>query len=204
MPQQGDRVLVMGAGIIGLLTLQALKALAPDVHVTIVVRYAHQGEAAERFGADEVISDSGDIYAKAARITSAKYYQATLNRGTVLGGFEVIYDCVGNHYTLRDSLRLSRASGTVVMVGTSLHILKFDTSPIYFQEVNLIGSNTFGMEVLKGRTLQTFDLVIEMLQNGALTEDGLITHRVPFGDYRKAIKTAKDKRTGSIKVTLTF
>lgn len=204
MPGAGDKVLVIGAGIIGLLTLQALKAISPESHVTIVVRYSHQGEAADRLGADEVISDSGDIYAKAARITKAKYYQATLNRGMVLGGFDVIYDCVGDHFTLRDSLRLARAHGTVVMVGTSLDILKFDTSPIYYQEVDLIGSNTFGMEVLNGRKLHTFDLAIEMLQEGALKADGLITHRIPFEDYRKAIKIAADKRQGSIKVTLTF
>jgi len=203
-PAPGEKVLVIGSGIIGLLTLQALKALAPESHVTSVVRYEHQGQAAERLGADEVISDSGDLYAKAARITNAKYYQSTLNRGMLLGGYDVVYDCVGSKYTQRDSLRLAKAGGTVVLVGISLQQMKVDMTPIWFQEVDLIGSMTFGMEELDGRRLHTFDLVIEMLQSGALSEVDLITHRLPFAEYHKAIATAADKRTGSIKVTLTF
>ncbi|MFQ5932166.1 MAG: zinc-binding dehydrogenase [Nitrospiraceae bacterium] len=204
VPEPGDRVLVMGAGIIGLLVLQALKALAPKVHITSLVRYSHQGETAERLGADEVISDSGDIYAKAAKITRAKYYQATLNRGMLLGGYDLIYDCVSDKYTMRDSLRLAKAGGTVVVIGISGDTLKFDHSPIWFQQVNLIGSRGFGMETIDGRRLHTFDLVIELLQEGALSDEGLITHRIPFADYKKAISTAVDKRTGAIKVTLTF
>lgn len=203
-PAPGEKVLVIGSGIIGLLTLQALKALAPESHVTSVVRYEHQGQAAERLGADEVISDSGDLYAKAARITNAKYYQSTLNRGMLLGGYDVVFDCVGTKYTQRDSLRLTKAGGTVVLVGISLQQMKIDMTPIWFQEVDLIGSMTFGMEQLDGRRLHTFDLVIEMLQSGALSEADLITHRLPFAEYHKAIATAVDKRTGSIKVTLTF
>jgi threonine dehydrogenase-like Zn-dependent dehydrogenase len=203
-PAVGEKVLILGSGIIGLLVLQAVKALAPESHVTSVVRYEHQGAAAERLGANEVISDSGDIYAKAARITKAKYYQSTLNRGMLLGGYDVVYDCVGDKYTQRDSLRLAKAGGTVVLIGLSLDQLKLDSTPIWFQEVDLVGSMTFGMEQLDGRELHTYDIVIEMLQEGALSVDELITHRFPFAEHHKAIATSRDKRTGSIKVILTF
>lgn len=204
LPSPGDRVLILGAGIIGLLTLQAVKALAPQAHVTALVRYAHQGQAASRLGADEVMSDRGDIYAKSAGITGAKYYRGQLNRGMLLGGYDILYDCVGDRYTLRDSLRLARAGGAVVLVGISLNPLSLDTSPVWFQEVDLLGAKTFGMETLNGRKLHTFDLVIEMLQQGALSASGLITHRFPFPQFRQAIAAASNKRTGSIKVTLTF
>ncbi len=204
LPSPGDRVLILGAGIIGLLTLQVVKALAPQAHVTALVRYAHQGQAATRLGADEVMSDRGDIYAKSAGITGAKYYRGQLNRGMLLGGYNILYDCVGDRYTLRDSLRLARAGGAVVLVGISLNPLSLDTSPVWFQEVDLLGAKTFGMETLNGRKLHTFDLVIEMLQQGALSASGLITHRFPFSQFRQAIATASNKRTGSIKVTLTF
>jgi len=60
------------------------------------------------------------------------------------------------------------------------------------------------MENWRGRRVHTFDLVIEMLQEGALAHEGLITHRFPFEDYRRAISTAADKRSGSIKVTFTY
>lgn len=203
-PEPGERVLVVGAGIIGLLTLQAIKALAPQAQVTVLAKYSHQGQAAERLGADEVVGPLGNPYSKLARITQAKHYQATLNRGMLLGGYDVVYDCVGSSVTVMDSLRWARAGGAVVVVGIALELLKFDATPIWFQEVDLIGSKTFGMERLGERALHTFDLVIELLQEGALTAESLITHRVPFPEYRRAIKLASNKRSGSIKVTLTF
>lgn len=203
-PEPGDRVLVLGAGVIGLLTLQVLRALAPEAHVAVLARYSHQGEAAERLGADEVIGEIGDPYPKMAHITGAKHYRGQLNRGMLLGGFDVIYDCVGSSTTTMDALRWARAGGTVVMVGFSLDFLKFDATSIWFQEVDLIGSRTFGTEHLNGRQLHTFDLVIEMMQEGAISVGGLITHRFPFEEHREAIATSRNKRTGSIKVTLTF
>ncbi len=202
-PQPGDHVLVVGAGIIGLLTAQCVKVVEPACHLTVMARYPHQAEAARRLGADEVIT-GGDLYAEVARVTGAKLYRAPLNRGMLLGGFEVIYDCVGSADTVFDGLRWARAGGAVVLVGISLGKLAVDLNPVWYQEVDLVGSHTFGPENWRGRQAHTFDLVIEMLQEGVLRHDGLITHRFPFEAYREAIRTASDKRTGAIKVTFTY
>lgn len=202
-PQAGEPALVLGAGIIGLLTLQALHVAAPDSPVTVLARYPQQIEAARRLGAAHVVS-GGDLYAEMAAITGAKHYRAPLNKGMLLGGFDVVYDCVGSGDTLRDALRWTRARGAVVLVGTTFSRVHTDLSPVYYQEVDLIGANTFGMEDWRGRRAHTFDLVIEMLQEGVLTVEGLITHRFPFKDVRKAIAAANDKHSGAIKVTLTY
>ncbi len=79
-----------------------------------------------------------------------------------------------------------------------------DLTPVWHQEVDLLGSIAFGTEDWRGRKAHTFDLVIEMLQEGVLTDEGLITHRFPFEAYRKAIETATDKRTGAIKVAISY
>src|SRR5918999_3106089 len=55
MPLQGERVLVIGAGSIGLLTVAALKALAPACHVTVLARHPFQAAHATRLGADRVV-----------------------------------------------------------------------------------------------------------------------------------------------------
>lgn len=202
-PRKGEHALVNGAGVIGLMTVQAAKVVAPECHVTVIARYHHQAEMALHLGADEVVTN-GDHYAEMARITSAKHHKAPMNRGMLLGGFEVIYDCVGSAETVVDGLRWARAGGTVVLVGISLSSMKVDLNPVWYQEVDLIGSHTFGWENWRGGRVHTFDLVIEMLREGSLIHDGLITHRVPFEDYRRAISTAADKRSGSIKVVFTY
>jgi threonine dehydrogenase-like Zn-dependent dehydrogenase len=45
-PDDGEPVLVVGAGIIGLATVAALKGLVPRCPVTVLARHAHQAEAA--------------------------------------------------------------------------------------------------------------------------------------------------------------
>jgi threonine dehydrogenase-like Zn-dependent dehydrogenase len=202
-PARGDAVLVLGAGTIGLLTLQAVKALAPQAEVSVLARHDHQADLARRLGAARIIQDR-DAYRAIADITGAKYYQAPLNRGMLLGGFDVIFDCVGKAQTISDSLRWTRARGRVVMVGSTFAPMQVDLTPNFYQEVDLLGSLTFGIEALNGEKKHTFDLVIEMLQEGVLTDTGMITHRFPFAKYRDAIRVAIDKQQHSIKVTLTF
>jgi threonine dehydrogenase-like Zn-dependent dehydrogenase len=199
-PEPDDHILVIGAGIIGLQVVQAVRLVQPRTHLTVLARHDHQAAAARRLGADSVLR-SGDIYAQAAEVTGAKYYRAPLHRGMLLGGFDVVYDCVSSATTITDGLRWARAGGGVVLVGIHLEFLKVDLNPIWYQEVQLMGSHTFGPERWNGRREHTFDLVIDRFQRGDLTDGGLITHRFPFDEYRKAIATSIDKRTGAIKVT---
>jgi threonine dehydrogenase-like Zn-dependent dehydrogenase len=127
-----------------------------------------------------------------------------MNRGMMLGGFEVIYDCVGDRNSLSDGLRWARAGGAVVMLGVTLSPLRVDLNPIWYQEVDLIGSHTHGMESWNGKRVHTFDLAMELMREGVIDPRGLITHRFPFEDYRRAIATAADKRSGSIKVVFEY
>lgn len=202
-PEAGKHVLVVGAGIIGLLTVQMVKNIEPTCRLTVVARHAHQEEMARRLGADEVLMDPAR-YSAVAGLTGAKHYASPLNRGMLLGGFDVIYDCVGRAETLTDALRWARAGGVVVMLGIQFEQLRLDLNPIWYQEVDLIGSHTFGVENWNGKQVHTFDMVIQMLQEGILEHEGLITHRFPFEKYREAIAMAADKRTGSIKVTFGY
>ena len=199
-PRDGEQVLIVGAGIIGLLTVQCVKLLAPGARLTVLARYPHQAEAATRLGADAVLS-GGDLYQQVAQQTGGRLYRAILNRGMVLGGYDVVYDCVGRADTILDALRWTRARGTVVLVGIDLALLKVDLNPVWYQEVDLIGSHTFGAERVDGGSRHTFELVIDHLRAGRLREAGLTTHRFPLAEYRRAIDTALHKRSGAIKVT---
>ena len=120
----------------------------------------------------------------------------------LLGGFDVIYDLVGTGQTIKDSLRWARAGGTVVVVGICLKSIKTDVSPIWHQEVNLMGSVVHGMEEWQGLRTHGYDLVIQWMRDGVLSTDDLITHRFPLKEYKRAVATAADKRTGAVKVLL--
>ncbi|HHH41112.1 MAG TPA: hypothetical protein ENK56_03815 [Chloroflexi bacterium] len=202
-PRPGERVLVLGCGIIGLLTLRVARVVAPDALIVAMARYLHQAEMARRLGADEVITDR-DGYEAVARLTGGKLYKGALGNRTILGGFDVIYDAVGTARTLQDSLRWTRAGGTVVMIGISPKRFKSDLSPIWHQEVDLIGSLGHGMERWQGESVYGLELVIRWMREGRLPIEGLITHRFPLEAYKKAIATAMDKRSGAIKVVFEY
>jgi threonine dehydrogenase-like Zn-dependent dehydrogenase len=74
LPRPGDRVLVYGCSSIGLMTIQALRALAPEAHLTALARYQFQAEVARRLGAQEVRTGK-DGYAVAAEMTGARVYR---------------------------------------------------------------------------------------------------------------------------------
>jgi len=202
-PGPGQRALIVGSGMVGLSTVQCLRAVSPDCHITAIARHPHQAEMARRLGADEVVMGE-DVYRATARITGAKLYEGMFGSRMLLGGFEVVYDCVGSRQTLQDSLRWARAGGAVVMVGIKLSPLKLDLNPIWYQEVDLVGLYAHGAESWEGETRRTYDLVIELMGRGKLTVDGLITHRFALSQWRRAVSTALDKRNGCIKVIFDY
>jgi threonine dehydrogenase-like Zn-dependent dehydrogenase len=68
--------------------------------------------------------------------------------------------------------------------------------------VTLAGSIVHGMEEWKGQRVHGYELVARWMIEGALPTAGLITHRFPLHEYKQAVATATDKRTGAIKVVL--
>jgi threonine dehydrogenase-like Zn-dependent dehydrogenase len=201
LPEPDNRVLVVGSGVIGLSVVQALRALSPDCHVSVMARYPQQAEMAGKLGADEVIARK-DLYKESARITSGKLYTGKFKNRMILGGFDVVYDCVGSEKTLWDSLRWALAGGTVVLAGVSLKPMKVDLTPVWYQQVDLIGLYGHGMEEWNGIKQYTYDLTTDLLLKKKLSIDALITHRFPLEQWRTAVRTAKDKNSGAIKVVL--
>jgi threonine dehydrogenase-like Zn-dependent dehydrogenase len=203
LPKQDERVLVVGSGMIGLAVVGAVRAFMPDCHITAMARYPQQEEMARKLGAAEVIVQE-DPFAAAARITKGKLYTGKFKNRMILGGFDVVYDCVGTDKTVQDSLRWTRAGGTVVLAGVNLKPMHVDLTPIWYQEIALIGLYAHGMEEWNGTRQTTYDLTVDLLLKKKLFIEGLITHRFPLGQWRTAVRTAKDKRSGAIKVVLYF
>jgi threonine dehydrogenase-like Zn-dependent dehydrogenase len=194
-------VLVLGCGTIGFLLIQAIRALRPSCEVTAVAEFPWQAEMAREFGAQHTFLASDDGFDAAANLTGGKLCEGRAGNRMLLGGFDLIFDVVGTAATLNNSLRWARAGGTVVLVGVSLHRLNLDVTPVWYQEVDLIGAVGHDVVTWKGDTLSTFELAMRWMQTGVLDCEGLLTHRFPLDAYRQAFASAADKRhSRSIKV----
>jgi threonine dehydrogenase-like Zn-dependent dehydrogenase len=204
LPHAASRILVIGAGTIGLFAIMAAKFLRPDAQVSAMVRHGFQAALAREAGADAVVL-ARDANEEIARSTGARYYRGYAGGWMMMGGYDSVLDCVGSSQTVQSALRWTKSRGTVVVLGVNLRPRRFDYSPVWYQEVDLIGSIGHGAETWDEKACSTFDLTEQMFRSSAFPVGKLITHRFALDDFRKAIATASDKkRSGAIKVVFDF
>ena len=201
-PQQqlNPLCVVLGCGTIGLGVVQALKIFQPDCEVWVMERIKPKQEFAKKLGADHILF--GDPYAATAKATGgSKVYGGKKNK-MFFGGFDVIYDCVGGGWANTTCLRLLRARGTLVKIGHHMSAITFDETPIWWQELTLVGVDAHGMEHIDGRDISTFDLAQELIRDGKYRTEGFITHRFPLDDYKKAFRLMMANPPELVKVVL--
>jgi threonine dehydrogenase-like Zn-dependent dehydrogenase len=201
LPEVGERVLVLGCGTIGFLLIQVLRTLQPGCEIYAVAEFPWQAEMALAYGAREVFSAHDDGYAQVARLTGAQLYEGRAGNRMLVGGLDVVYDVVGAPSTLNDALRWTRARGTVVLVGVNLHRMTLDLTPLWYQEVTLLGVVGHDVVTWQGQPVSTFELAMRWMLEGRLDTRGLVTHRFPLEEYRQAFAVAVEKgKYRSIKV----
>jgi threonine dehydrogenase-like Zn-dependent dehydrogenase len=189
-PEPGAKVLVLGAGMIGLSVLMAARAAQPSCEVSVLSRYDFQSQMAEQLGAKNILSP-GEGYRGIAKASGGKFFSAPLNKGIVVGGFDIIYDCVGNSRTLNDCLRWVKAKGKVVLIGSHLYpMTDLDLVPIWYHQVELVGVVAHGIERFAGDEKHTYEWVFEFMKRGLYPTDGFITHRFSYEEYKQAIAVA--------------
>lgn len=206
LPRPGSKVLVVGCGIVGIAVTQALRALAPEAEVVVLARHRFQADALVATCSSlkqEAVLVGADGYQVTSRVTGAAFYQAGFGSKMLLGGFDSVFDCVGTSGTLTDSLRWVRAGGTVVAVGIQYKMYKVDLSPLYYQEVKLLGTWGYAREDWEGERIDAFELVARLAERGDLVLEGLVTHRFPLARWREAVAVFADKKSShAVKVAL--
>jgi 2-desacetyl-2-hydroxyethyl bacteriochlorophyllide A dehydrogenase len=179
----GDRVLVLGAGTIGLLAVLVAHASGASA-IAISARHAHQAEMARRLGATHVFASEDDDA-----------------RDRVLRDLapDVVFETVGgNAATIDEALHAVRPGGTVVVLGIFTAPSSCNALMLVGKEVRLIGSLMYGRA--GGRA--DFEVAIDVLAKERERVAGLITHRFGLDAVQEAFETAADKKRGAIKVTI--
>ena len=201
----GDRVLVIGCGTQGLMTVQSVRAVQPNCEITALAQFQWQADMARRLGAQHIIMLGQDTYQEVARLTEGHALSGMFGNRIVLGGFDQVYDAVGRPDTLRNALRWTRGGGCVIVVGVYLAPMHIDLTPVWYNEVDLLGVMAYGTEEWEGQRILTFELIIKWLQEGKLDFDGFITPRFPLSQYREALLTALEQpRSHAIKVVFEY
>jgi threonine dehydrogenase-like Zn-dependent dehydrogenase len=203
-PSSGEPALVFGCGTLGLLTVAVLRMLHPMVPVFAIARYPHQAELAKRFGAHQVLMEGADAAVeRIAELTGAKILRPWSGKPWLWRGAGIVYDTVGSPGSVEQSLRVASPRAKIVVSGVEAP-RRFEWTPLYMKEIDIVGSNAFGVETFEGRRMHAMQAYFELVARG-LDVTPIISHRFPLRDYRKAFLALRNKgKTGAVKALFTF
>lgn len=193
--QDNARVLVSGAGSVGLLTTLALRSLTDAGEITVVAKYSHQRELALQLGATEVVGP-GEVLRRLRRTTGAFAVTPEFSAPYLLGGVDIAIDAVGSKGSLETALNTTRAGGRVVLSGMPAAA---DLSAAWFRELEVIGSYSSARTEPNGRS--AFDIATELVAGDAVSLLAKNVASYPLHRWREALDHAHGAgRLGTVKV----
>ena len=178
--EPGSRVLILGAGTIGILTaLPAKMAGAKEIVVT-------------------------DLYDFNLKVTSdlcgAKTYsvkEAGLEERILKDHpekFDVTFLCSGDPATVKQAFTLTRRGGRIVVIGLFLEPIPFELPVISLNELEIIGSSVYNHD--------DFKKAVEWIDSGIFDLKKLITHILPIEKAKEALSVLDEHKENVIKILL--
>ena len=175
-----NHVAVVGAGTIGLLITQLVKA-AGAVDITVIDIDDARLNLAKKFGATDVIN-------------SAKEDPAPLVRDKSHGrGADVVFEAVGISATIQTAISCTRVGGSVVMVGNLAAKVDLPLQRCVTQQIDLQGTCASAGE---------YDACLEMIGHGMVDIDSIISKVVPLSEGAEWFDRLHAAEPGLIKVVL--
>ena len=156
----GDRVVVLGAGTVGLLAMQAAKAFGATVYAVDTRRMSLN--LAQELGAFEVLDASGGDPA------------ATISSLTDGIGADIVIDTAGAESIPEQAVRMVRRGGLVVVVAIYTSTPRFDFNSLVSTEVSMTGSLAYTQEDVKD--------AVRLISSGEISTRQLVTEVVGLDD----------------------
>lgn len=202
-PRKRERVVVIGAGTIGLMNIAALRAVEPSCRVACVAKYPFQAELAGALGADEVIdARHDDVMERVGALADTKVYKLSGGGAILAGGVRLVYDTITSSLTLNQALRMVRGKGSLVVLGLAALPEGVDWTPVWMKEVSIVGSLTYGAEVFQGKRADTFARAIELVARRRADLTPIRPRKYPLNQYRQALgQAARKKNSGAVKIS---
>jgi L-iditol 2-dehydrogenase len=178
---RGDQALVLGAGMIGLLSVQALRAAGcSSVYVADVD--ASRLKLAKEVGATATFLGSGeDLISEILRLTNG-------------AGVDVAFEAFDIDATVRAAVQSVRKGGTVTLVGNITPEVTLPLQRVVTRQIRLQGSCASAGE---------YPQAIELLTSGAIKVKPLITAIAPLEDGPQWFERLHLREPNLMKVVLT-
>ncbi len=155
----GDRVVVFGAGPIGILFLQMVR-LQGAVHISVLENLASRAALAEQYGANQIVHDISDFERD---------------------DFDVVIDATGVISLMQQTINFARTGGGVLLFGVppAEQKLKLDGMKLFQKGLTIFSSFT---------SVRNSYQAIALLEAGKIDVSDLISHRLPLSEFERGIK----------------
>lgn len=176
-----DKVVIFGAGPIGLVTLQAVKTLGAPVLITDVVE--ERLARARDLGADITVnSGKGEIVSEVNKFTDG-------------AGADVVVEGVGLPELFDLAVDIAAPTGRVVMLGFNPKPSRVAELPITKKELEIIGSRLH---------TNRFPVVLDWYRERRLAPGKLISHVFPCEEVGRALRLLTAAPEQTCKIVMKF
>ncbi|HWC79047.1 MAG TPA: alcohol dehydrogenase catalytic domain-containing protein [Pseudonocardiaceae bacterium] len=177
---RGCRVLVLGAGPIGLLVLLAAKRAGAEL-VAVTDLLPTKRQRAQRLGADAAIpADAPDLAIRANAALS--------------GPADFVFDCVANEQTMAQAVDSVDKGGTILVVGVPQGPVSVRLDLVQDHEITVAGNLMYVAEDMR--------TALDMLRTGGVDVDELVTATFPLDSAAEAFAAADDPEQVKVLVTV--
>ncbi len=156
--KKADRVLVLGAGVIGQLCLQTAKAYSDNITSSDLLD--SRLELARSMGAARVFGDSDELYSHQ-------------------GEFDVIFETTGSPAGLNECIELAAPGAVIVTLGLPALEYPVSTVKIVRKELTIKGSMIYTTEIPES---------LELLAQGRIDSSSLVSSSISLEELGEALK----------------
>lgn len=175
----GNRVLVIGGGIIGLVSAMFAKMEGAS-YVAMSETNPKRGEKAVQLGvADEWFNALDPEFSN--KVVSRTYE-----------GFDIVIECCGNSPAVTSSLTSVKTGGTVVLVGVSLEPITIPTVLAVMHELKVLGAIAY--------TKEEFRTCIELMANKRINMLKFLSKEIGLEGVQSAYQELTSGTSDSIKI----
>ena len=172
----GDRVLVTGAGPIGLGAALFAKARGASVHLRDAARERLDQMAA--FGFDELLFGSDCMPERFS------------------DGFDVVFDATGNPTAMQAGFVHVAHGGSYVLISVVPDVIAFSDAEFHKREMRLIGA--------RNATAEDFETAMAAFASGAIKAEALLSERISLADLPRRMPELAADRARLIKVIVSM
>ena len=177
-PIEGATIAIHGLGPIGLFAVSAARAMGAKQIIATDWDNQYRMDLASQLGADLVLGKGDDVVAEILAATQGK-------------GVDNSCEISGAPAALSNAIKSTRMGGWVNILGV------YGSDPVV--PVNEIVFRYLHVKGINGRKMwQTWDLMQDLLSNGSIEVEKILTHRMHWHEFKEAIALMQQGDCGKI------